>query len=467
MCLKKWRKRFGMRIFMYEITAKKEMFTGSQLVKLIIPLIIEQMLGVLVGMADTVMVSSVGEAAVSGVSLVDTINVLYFTVFSALTTGGAVVASQYIGAGDKEASCKAANQLLTASVTVAMALMLISLFGHKLILRTVFGKIDSDVMANAQTYFLILSLSLPFMAMYNSGASLFRSMGNSKISMVASLVMNVLNIGGNALFLYGFHMGVAGVATASLISRIVAAAILLFLLRNREYILHLEWKYLLHFDRSMVKKILHIGVPNSLETGIFQIGKILVLSLVTGFGSKALAANAVSNTVATFQTLSGGAIGLGVVTVVGQCVGAGEFGQAKRYTLKLLATAYSIMTLINIFAILNAPWLAHLFHLTPEAVTLAVQIIRYHGICCILIWPAAFTLPNALRAAGDVKYPMVVAIFSMWVFRVGFGYLIGQAMGVGVLGVWIAMSIDWVFRAICFGVRFAGKKWQQFSVVRS
>ncbi len=446
---------------------QKQRFTGTQLVKLIVPLIIEQTLGVLVGMADTVMVSSVGEAAVSGVSLVDTINVLYFTVFSALTTGGAVVASQYIGAGDEKNSCKAANQLLMASTAVSLLLMGISLVGYRMILRTVFGSIETDVMENAQTYFLILSFSLPFMALYNSCASLFRSMGNSKISMVASLIMNLLNICGNALLLYGVHMGVAGVALSSLVSRIAAAITLLLLLKNRKYVLHIEKKYIFSFDGSMVKKILHIGVPNSLETGIFQIGKILVLSMVTGFGAKALAANAVCNTVATFQTLSGGAIGLGVVTVVGQCVGAGQFDQAKRYTKKLLLTTYAIMTGINLAACLGAPWLAGLFHLSPQAAGIAVDIIRYHGICCSLIWPAAFTLPNALRAAGDVRYPMVIAIVSMWVFRVGFGYVIGELLGVGVLGVWIAMSIDWVFRALCFGIRFAGQKWQQYCVVGS
>ncbi len=437
------------------------------MVQLIIPLIIEQTLGVLVGMADTVMVSSVGEAAVSGVSLVDTINVLYFTVFSALTTGGAVVASQYIGAGDRETANRAANQLLASSAAVALILMLISLFGYRMILRLAFGAIEQDVMENAQTYFFILSLSLPFMAIYNSCASLFRSMGNSKISMIASLIMNLLNVSGNALLLYGFKMGVAGVAIASLVSRIAAAAALLILFGSKKNILHLKMGLLLRFDKNMIRKILHIGVPNSLETGIFQIGKVLVLSLVTSFGAKALAANAVSNTVATFQTLSGGAIGLGVVTVVGQCVGAGAFDQARSYTKKLVLTAYLIMGLINIFAIVNAPWLARMFHLSPEAANIAVQIIRYHGMSCILFWPAGFTVPNALRAAGDVRYPMVIAIVSMWIFRVGGGYVIGKLLGVGVLGVWIAMSIDWVFRAVCFCLRFAGEKWKQFSVVES
>lgn len=441
------------------------MFSNQQLKKLIIPLVIEQILGVLVGMADTIMISSAGEAAVSGVSLVDTINVLFFTIFAALTTGGAVVAAQYIGQKNQKKACSAANQLLMASVLAAIILMVICIVWHSIILKVIFGNIEKEVMWNANRYFVIMAFSLPFLAAYNSAAALFRSMGNSKVSMYSSVVMNLINVSGNALLLYIFHMGVVGVAIPSLISRIVAAVILLYLLTNPKHIIHISKKFTFRFQQDMIKKILYIGVPNSLETSIFQIGKIMVLSMIASYGTASIAANAVGNTVATFQVLAGGAIGTATITVVGQCVGANAYEEAEYYTKKLMKIVYGMMAVINTFVFFTAPFLVSLFHLSAETAEIAVQLLRYHSICCILIWPLSFTMPNALRAASDVRYPMIVAILSMWIFRVGFSHLLGSYFGLGVLGVWIAMTIDWLCRSICFVTRFKSGKWKKIGHV--
>lgn len=436
------------------------MFTNQMLVKLIVPLILEQILGVLVGMADTVMVSSVGEEAVSGVSLVDTINVLFFTIFSALATGGSVVAAHFVGQKNNKKASQAGNQLFRVSLIAGLAIMFLCLVGNRLLLKVVFGDIEPEVMENAMTYFMVLSFSFPFMACYNSCAALFRVMGNSKISLYCSLVMNGINIGGNWLLLYVVKMGVAGVALASTVSRMAALMIMVVLLAKPGQIIVLERRLSLRLKKDMVRKILQIGIPNGLETGIFQIGKVLVLSLVAGFGTMSIAANAVGNTIATFQNMAGGAIGLAMITVVGQCIGAGEYEQAKYYAKKLLGLAYFAMLATNLIALLGViPFLGPIFHLSPETASLARQILLISAAGAMVIWPLSFTLPNALRAAGDVNYAMVVSIVSMWVWRVGFSVILGKYFGLGLTGVWISMIVDWICRGTCFFIRFQKGKW--------
>lgn len=437
------------------------MFSRKDLIRLIVPLIIEQFLAVTVGMAGTIMVSGAGESAVSGVSLVDSINILLITVFASLATGGAVVVAQFIGQKNKEKACEAADQLLLSAGIISIMIMVLALVGNSTILRLVFGNVDQSIMDSAVAYFMITALSYPFLAIYNSCAALFRAMGNSKISMYVSLLMNVINIVGNAILIYGFSMGAAGVAWSATISRSVAAVIMYLLLRNQNNLVHFSRKIVFHFKKDLIKKILAIGVPNSLENGMFQVGKILVLSLTTSFGSVAIAANAVSNTVAAFACLPGSAMGLALITVVGQCVGANNYKQARKYTKQLLLAAYIIMGVLNLLVLAAAPLIVTWFQLSAETAKVTRWLISYHSICCMIIWPASFALPNALRAANDVKFTMVIAIFSMWTWRIAFSYVLGQYFGLGVKGIWIAMTVDWLFRAICFIHRFIyGKKFK-------
>ena len=436
------------------------MFTRKDLQKLIFPLIIEQFLAVLVGMSDIIMVAKAGEAAASGVSLVDTINVLMINIFAALATGGAVVTAQFLGHDDKKTACKSANQILLTIFTISTVIMAIALIGNKFILNLTFGKVEPAVMNNARLYFLITGVSYPFLGIYNACAALFRSMGNSKISMYTSFCMNGINIIGNAVLLYVFHAGVEGVAIPTLVSRIVAAVIVLILIRNPKYDIHIGTEFSFKPDFTLIRKILQIGVPNGLENSMFQIGKVLVLSLIASFGTTSIAANAVANTVASFEIIPGSAIGLALITVVGQCVGAGEFEQAKHYTFKLLKIAIVTMGVLNIIIALLSGSIVNLYDFSKGTTDLAYELIIYHSIACIFIWPLSFTLPNALRAASDVKFTMVISILSMWIFRIIFSYVLGRYCGLGVLGVWIAMTLDWVFRGICFVIRFLRGKWQ-------
>ena len=441
------------------------LFSNRALVALIIPLIIEQFLNVLVGMADTIMVSNVGEAAVSGVSLVDSVMLLLINVFQALATGGAVVAGQYLGRQREKRACEAANQLVWFVTLLAVGIMATMYLGKGFILHVVFGQIDADVMHHANIYLLIVNASIPFIALYNAGAAIFRSMGNSQVSMKVSMLMNIINVCGNAILVYGFGCGAEGVAIPTLISRMVAAILITVLLLNQKQLLHIKPSLRYQFRPGLVKKILQIGIPNGLENSMFQLGKIMVLSIVTGFGTASIAANAVSNNVATFATLPGMAIGFAMLTVVSQCVGAGDFEQVKYYTKKLIRIIYISALAINILVVLAVPFVVSIYGLSEEASSYARQILFYHSACVVTIWPLSFSLPNTLRAAADVKFTMGLSIFSMWVFRIGFSVVLGVYFHMGVFGVWVAMTIDWLFRSICFVTRYIRGKWKHAALV--
>lgn len=441
------------------------LFSNRELANLIGPLVIEQLLAVLVGMADSIMVANVGEAAVSGVSLVDNIMILIINIFAALATGGAVVAGQYLGRKDEKSACKAATQLVWFVSLSAVAIMILFYFGKDIILNQVFGHITAEVKGHADIYLLIVTASIPFIALYNGGAAIFRAMGNSQVSMRVSLLMNAINVTGNAILVFGLRIGTAGVAIPTLISRMVAAIVITVLLCNQTRILHIERTLKFRFDGRMIRKILAIGVPNGLENSMFQLGKILVLSLVSTFGTYAIAANAVSNAIALFQILPGMAISLAITTVISQCVGANDYEQVHYYLKKLLAIIYVAMAGTVALIFLALPLILKAYNLSDQTAAAATNIIHFHGISAMIIWPLSFALPAAYRAAGDAKACMYTSIVSMWIFRIGFSYLVGKYMGLGVFGVWVAMVIDWVVRAICFVIRYFNGKWKHGAIV--
>ncbi|MCI8841819.1 MAG: MATE family efflux transporter [Oscillibacter sp.] len=382
-------------------------FTNRDLRRLIVPLVIEQLLAITVGLLDSVMVSQVGEAAISAVSLVDTVNVLLVGAFAALATGGAAIAGQFLGRRERDKAGHAGEQLL----------------------------------------------------LFMMEASLL----NAKISMWVSLVMNIINAGGNALLIFGLRMGVEGVAIPTVVSRVFAAAAMLVLLRRPGLALQVERLSLRH-DRRIMRNILRFGVTNGLESSMFQLGKILLLSTVSVLGTASVAANAIGNSLATFQCVAGNAMGLAIVTVVSQCVGAGDYGKARTYTKKLIKAAYAAMDLCILLVYLSMPLVLRLYNVSPEAEGYARQIVWLHGFMGMLFWPLSFTLPQALRAAGDTRFTMVVSSVSMWTMRVGFGVLLGRVLGFGVLGIWMAMFADWLLRIAFFLPRFRGHKWETMAL---
>lgn len=435
------------------------MFSNAQLKKLIIPLILEQLLAVTVGMADVMMVSQAGQEATSGVSLVDIISVLLVLVFSSMATGGAVVASNYIGQKRESMACRSANQLILVTVSAGLLIMTVCLFGKTAILDLIYGQVEPTVRQNAITYFTITAVSYPFLALYNGAAALCRAMGDSKTSLKASLVMNAVNVAGNALLVLVFRLGVVGVAVPTLVSRIVAAVIMFFIIRNQGRQIHIDRYCRLGFDGKIIREILRIGIPTGIDGGFFQLGKILVASLVSTLGTSAITANAVGNTIASFQCIPGSAMQLALTTIVGQCLGAKETDQAISYTKRLMKYTYVSMGALNICLLLALPLILGLYNLLPETYDMAYTIMMIHGIGAILIWPLAFTLPAALRAGGDPRYVMLVSAASMWTFRVLCSYFFVNTLHWGLAGVWGAMTIDWICRAGLFVWRFYSRKW--------
>lgn len=435
------------------------LFSSKDLRKIIVPLIIEQFLAVTIGMLDTVMVAKAGEAAVSGVSLVDSINLLMVYIFSALAGGGAVVISQILGSGNKEYAKKSAKQLVWVVFSVSMFVMISILIFRKPLLSMAFGSITADVMANARIYFLYTAISYPFLGLYNAGASIFRAMGNSKISMEASFIMNLLNLFGNAVLIFVFKMGAAGAAIATLFSRVVGAGIMMYLVHDKNLPVYIEKIFSFKPDFDLIKRICGIGIPNGAENGMFQFGKVITQSLISSFGTVHIAANAAAGGLCTLQYAPGTAIGLAMIVVVGRCIGAGEREQAKMYAKKLLKIAYIFMASIAIIMAIFAKPLVGMYDLSAEAAGMAVKIMTIHAVFISLVHPTAFCLANSFRAASDVKFPMIISIISMWVFRVGTSYIFGLYMGLGVIGVWIAMFCDWFFRATVFGTRFVKGTW--------
>ena len=436
------------------------LYSNKDLKKLIVPLIVEQTLAIAVGMADTIMVSAAGEAAVSGVSLVDTVNILLINVFSALATGGAVVAGHFLGQKRKEEASKVAWQILMFATSLALIITVIFIAFHDGLLHLMFGQIENDVMQASKTYLIITAISFSGLAIYNSCAAIFRAMNYAKVTMWISLLINAVNLVGNTICIYGLKWGVAGAAIPTTVSRYVGAVVILIMMFNPKWDINLCGQVRLRFNFALLKRILYIAVPNGLENSMFQLGKIRVLSVVSTMGTSAIAANAVGNTLASWNILFGSALNLGLVSITAVCIGAGEISQARYYTRKLMKIAIGLTAVMSTILFFSVPLLVKLYNLGPEASQMAIGIIRFHNVMAVLFWVPSFTVPNTLRSAGDVIWTMLIAIFSMWVFRIGAAYLFTYQFHFGLIGVWVAMIIDWIFRTICYAIRYKGHKWE-------
>lgn len=441
------------------------MFSKESLKKLIIPLIVEQVLMMLVGMADTMMISYAGEAAISGVSLVDMVNNLIMYVLAAIATGGAVIVSQYLGNKDSKNANFSASQLITAAFLISTAIMVVCLVFYQPLLRLLFGSVEANVMRSSSIYFLICSLSLPFLGVYNASAALYRSMGITKVTMYITFGVNLINIIGNYIGVFILNAGVAGVAVPTLLSRIFAGAVMLWCCFNSEREISLNWQSIFKIDLKMMKRILKIALPNGIENGLFHLGKVLVTSIVALFGTTHIAANGVANSIDMIVPIVVNAINLAIVTVVGQCVGANEYEQANIYIKKLMKISYIASIILSIFVLVALPFLLQIYSLSKEVTDLAYILIIMHNILAFLLHPTSFVLANGIRAAGDVKFTMYTGIGSMIVFRLGSAVLFGIVLQLGVIGVWIAMGMDWLCRSVLFVFRFRSGKWKNYRAI--
>ena len=461
----------------------RKIFSNHDLKLLILPLFLEQLLEVLVGVSDTFMVSYAGEAAVSGVSLVNMFNTVFIFLFSALAAGGAVVVSQYIGSRDEKNGNLSAGQLVMIAAVFSAAVMIFSLVLNRQLLWLLFGEVDQDVMEACVTYLRISAYSYPAIAVYNAGAAIYRSMGKTNVTMNISLAANGINIVGNAIGVFVFHAGVAGVAYPSLIARTFSAVVILVLCFQKEkhetqkcrkrrgetlsnsVCVRLEWRNIFHWEGSMVKRILGIAVPNGIENGLFQLTKVALSSITALFGTVQIAANGVAQSFWSVAALMGTALGLAFVTVIGQCMGAGDTEAAEYYMRKLLRITFLASILWNGLILLAAPFVLRGYAISDEAAHLVVILVIIHNLLNALFYPLSGALANGLRASGDVKYTMYVSIFSTIGCRVVFSVLFGICLNLGVIGIAFAMCLDWMIRAAFFWIRFQRGKWKEFRVI--
>ncbi len=443
----------------------RKLFSNHDLKVLIVPLFLEQLLTVLVGIADTFMVSYAGEAAVSGVSLVNMFNTVFIYLFSALTAGGAVVISQYIGNGHGKNGRTACGQLIMAASVFSLFILVLVLLGNRSLLRLLFGEVEPDVMDACVTYLKISAYSYPAIAIYDAGAAIYRSMGKTSTTMTISLLSNGINIIGNSIGIFVFHAGVAGVAYPSLIARTFSAVVIMILCFKKTNIVYLQWKNIFHWDFAMIKRILGIAIPNGIENGLFQLAKVALSSITALFGTVQIAANGVAQSFWSMAALMGTSMGLAFVTVIGQCMGAGDTKAADYYMKKLLRITFLTSILWNGAILLAAPLILKGYALSPEAASLVLQLILIHNIFNAGFYPVSGALSSGLRAAGDVKFTMFVSLFSTVICRVVLSIVFGIWLNLGVIGVALAMCADWGIRTVFFGFRYCSQKWKQFHVI--
>ena len=441
------------------------MFTDSQLRKLIFPLMVEQVLVMLVGMLDTVMVSSAGEAAISGVSIVNEVNWLVIAVMDALAAGGSVVTSQYLGYGKREETDLSASQLIMISILIPLILGAVCFFSARNILTLLYARISPEVMDAGVTYFRITALSFPFLGMYNSCCALYRSMSRTKSIMNTSILMNVINVAGNYFGVYVLHLGVAGVAWPTLVSRAVAAMIMFRLCFYPENELCIRWKQIFMADRPTLRRIMSMAVPNAVESGLFQMGRIIVTIFVSTYGTSEIAANAVANGLGNLCYIADNALGLAIMTAVGQCVGAGRYEEAEFYGRKLVKIAWVAEILECVLCWISLPLLMQMYEMTPETTAIVQRIMILCFAATALLHAPAFVLPNAIRAAGDARFTMAVGVGSMFCVRIVGAYLFGTVLGLQTQRIWIAMYCDWIVRICFFYARWRSGKWKNFRVV--
>ncbi len=442
--------------------SEKPLFSNRRLSKIIIPLLFEQYLAILVGMADTVMVSSVGEHAVSGVSLVNNLSAVMLNLFTALAAGGGIVTSQFIGAKRPDDAQRSTGQVITMCTLISLLIMGLCLIFSRPLLRLFFGDITTEVMDASSTYFFYNALSFPFIALYSAFSAILRADGNTKTAFYVSMVRNVTNVGGNALCVYVLHMGVAGVAIPTAVSRLVGAACMALAVSKNHYPLHPKKQDIFRIQPKLMARMLKVGLPTAVENSIFQLGRVITLSMISGFGTYQIAANSTANTLTNLTVATNTALSIAGMTVIGQCIGAQDFKQTRKNALKLISLGYIGQIVFNtIMLVWRYEFIGIFQNLSPETVELSAQLLCIHLPCATLIYPLAFLLPGFLRAASDSAFPMYSSIASMAIFRLSLALVLCVQLGWGAKGVWWAMIADWVCRSILFTARWFSGAWKK------
>ena len=440
-------------------------FSNADLAKLFFPIAVEQFLEYSLGLANSLMAASVSESAVSAISLVEFVMALFISIFTAIATGGSVVASQYLGSKQSGNAKITANQLVWFSFIFALFIAAVIIVLKDIILDYVFGDIGEQVRHDTSHYLVFSAISAPFLAVYAAAAAIFRTISNAKLPMYIMAAANLLNVLLTAISIYTFHTGILGIAISTLIAKMLACFVIVYLLLDIRLKLHIRKSFIYKFDYEIIKKILNIGVPYGFENSMFYVGRIIVLSLVSLFGTASIAANAVGGTIVMFQVLPGMAIGTGLSVVVSRCIGANDFAQAKFYVRKSMISIYIVQLFSTAVILLLLEPLLLVYNLSSEAINLTRQIVWYHGIAMCLIWPLAYTYPTVFRAAGDAKYPMIVNLVCMFACRVILAYVFALTFDLGMIGTWFAMFADWAVKAVLFTIRYLKGTWMKFKAI--
>jgi putative MATE family efflux protein len=441
------------------------LFSNRDLRKLLIPLMLEQFLAGFMGIADTMMVTRVGDTAISAVSCVDSVNTLMLYLFSALATGGTIVCSQYLGREDRKGANNAARQVYFVAFCLSVSLMILCLVGRKPILSLVFGHVEEEIMTQSLVYFRITALSYPFLALQQTSAAQFRAAGNSKLPMAITAIANGVNIVGNGILIFVCNWGVAGAAAATLVSRILSCVALMVCQRKDTNLIYVDHYLSIRPDTSVIRLVLRIGIPTAVENGMFQFGRLVVQSTVSTLGTTAIAAQAMTYMMDSFQSMPSQAVGLGILTVLGQCLGAGRIEEAKGYLKKLCLVSEGMLIIMGVLIMLVVRPACVVSGLSTEATDLTVRLVLYITIAKVVLWVPAFSLPNGLRAAGDVNFTAIVSALSMWLVRVGLSFVLCRMLGVGLEGVWYAWFTDWVVRLCFYVYRYRSGKWLEKRVL--
>lgn len=444
---------------------KQHLFSNKDLRILLIPLVIEQILNALMGTVDTMMVSNVSSSAISAVSLVDSINVLVIQVFSALAAGGTIICSQYMGQKDTKNATRTAQQLVMVVTVISLAITAVCVIWQVPILRLVFGKVEASVMRDSEIYFLYTALSFPFIGIFNAGSSIFRAQENTRLPMAVSVISNGMNIVGNAILIFGFHMGVAGAAISTLISRIFCAVVIMWYLRMPRQEIVVRDYMKIRPDGKRIKTLLAVGIPTGIENGMFQFGKLAIQSTVSTLGTAAIAAQAMTNILENMNGIAAMGIGIGLMTIVGECIGAGRRDEAIYYTKKLSWIAEVVVVISCILVYLLTEGITKVGGMEPESAKMCLFMMGWITVVKPLVWVLAFIPAYGMRAAGDVKFSMILSCISMWICRVSLCIFLCRVMGFGPIAVWIGMFTDWTVRGIVYMIRFRSRKWMDHQVI--
>lgn len=444
---------------------EKTVFSNRELKEMIIPLFLEQLLTVLIGVVDTLIISYIGQSAVAGVSLVNQFNTIFIYLFTALASGGSVVISQYIGSQVYERAGKASGQLLMFSTLFSIFIMVAVLVGNTWMLRLLFGRVDSNVMEACVCYLRISAYSYPAMAIYNTGAALYRSLGKTDTTMYISVISNIINLVGNCIGVFVLKAGVEGVAWPSFIARSFSAVAITVLCFSQKRDVFYRVRYIFTWDRDLLKRILGIAVPNGIENGIFQFVKVALSSIVALFGTYQIAANGVAQSIWSVAALSGVVMGPVFITVIGQCMGNNDPEAAEVYFKKLMKITLAISTIWNLLILLCTPIFLRFYVLDSQTKKLVFWLVLLHNFFNALVFPFSGVLGNGLRATGDVKYTMGVSIFTTVAIRLVFSYVFAVGFHLGVMGIGWAMCLDWIIRGILYYLRLKSGKWKSFKVI--